>query len=65
MEIVIEIFRASVDILREASVYVLLGFLMAGILRATVKTELVARYFSAGRFRSVLYASLLGVPIPL
>jgi uncharacterized membrane protein YraQ (UPF0718 family) len=65
MELLGEITLASLTVFREASPYVLLGFLVAGILRAFVGPNTVVRYLRRGRFRSVVYASLLGVPIPL
>lgn len=65
IELLGEITLASLTVFREASPYVLLGFLVAGILRAFVGPNTVVRYLRRGRFRSVVYASLLGVPIPL
>jgi len=65
MGLVLQIIDASVTIFREAAPYILLGFFMAGVIRAFVTPETVARYFRRGRFRSVFYASVLGVPIPL
>ncbi|MBM4329072.1 MAG: hypothetical protein FJ118_18145 [Deltaproteobacteria bacterium] len=65
MESIREIAVASVSVFLEAAPYVLLGFLVAGILRAFVGPDTVVRYLKRGRFRSVLYASLLGIPIPL
>ncbi|MEW6531731.1 MAG: hypothetical protein AB1473_12915 [Thermodesulfobacteriota bacterium] len=65
MELLGQIAFASVTVFREAAPYVLLGFLVAGILRAFVGPDTVVRYLRRGRFRSVLYASLLGIPIPL
>lgn len=65
MELILGIFTGSVTIFREAALYVLLGFLMAGVIRAYVTPDSVTRYLRRGRFRSVFYASLLGIPIPL
>lgn len=65
MEIVLNILIASLHIFREAAVYLLLGFVFAGILRVYVRPESVAHYFHRGRFKSVLYAALLGIPVPL
>ncbi|MDQ7782658.1 MAG: hypothetical protein RDU20_07255 [Desulfomonilaceae bacterium] len=65
MELFVTIMCASWDFFREASIYLLLGFLMAGIIRVYLTPDSVAHYFRHGRFSSVLYASLLGIPIPL
>ncbi len=59
------IIWASIGIFREAAFYILLGFLVAGAMRAFLSPHSVVRYLYGGRFRPVLYASLLGVPIPL
>ncbi len=65
MEIIIGILRASLEIFLETAVYLLLGFLVAGILRAFLRPASVARHFRDGRITSVIYAALLGIPIPL
>lgn len=65
MEILLKILESSWSIFREAAPYLLLGFVVAGILHAYVQPESVVKYFHRGRFRSVLYSSLLGIPIPL
>ena len=59
------ILWSSFNVFLEAAIYLLFGFLIAGIMRVLLKPESVVRYFSHGRVRSVLYASLLGIPIPL
>jgi len=65
MEILAQIAAASVTIFREAALYILFGFALAGLLHVYVRPSVIMRYFRHGRFRSVLYASLLGIPIPL
>jgi len=65
MEIIIEILAASWRVFREAALYILLGLSVAGFMRVYITPESVGHYFRRGWFKSVLYASLLGVPIPL
>ncbi|MBM3300553.1 MAG: hypothetical protein FJY85_11420 [Deltaproteobacteria bacterium] len=65
MSVVIEIISASWHVFQDAALYVISGFLMAGILRVYLPPESVARYFRTGRIRSVLNAALFGIPIPL
>jgi uncharacterized protein len=45
--------------------YLLLGFLFAGILYAWFPADKVYKYLGKKNFRSVLNASLLGIPLPL
>lgn len=44
--------------------YLLLGFLLAGVIHAYVPRRLYARYLSQPDFRSVALAALFGVPLP-
>lgn len=45
--------------------YLLLGFLIAGILHVFFKKERVAKLMGSNKIRSTVYASLIGVPLPL
>lgn len=45
--------------------YLLLGFLFAGILHVYFKKERVAKLLGSNKVRSTVYASLIGVPLPL
>lgn len=65
MEIVIGILRASLEIFLETAVYLLLGFLVAGVLRSFLRPASVAKRFRQGRITSVVYSALLGIPVPL
>ncbi len=47
------------------SPYLLLGFLIAGIMHAFIPGSFYSRYLSRKTFRSVIYAALLGIPLPL
>ena len=49
----------------ESSVFILLGFTLAGILHEFVPMELVARRLGKPGFRSVIWATVLGAPLPL
>ena len=51
--------------LHEMSPYLLLGFLIAGMLHAFVPTSVYARYLSGTGWRSVGAAALFGIPLPL
>ena len=45
--------------------YLLLGFFIAGLLYAFVPQTLIAKHMARPGFRSVLSATLLGIPLPL
>ena len=52
-------------LINEMSPYLLLGFFFAGLLHAFVPGVVYSRYLSGHGFRSVIYAAMLGVPLPL
>lgn len=52
-------------IINEMSPYLLLGFLFGGLLHAFVPSVIYSRYLSKPNFRSVFWAAVLGVPLPL
>ena len=54
-----------IDLMNEMTPYLLLGFLIAGILHEFVPRRIYADKFSGNNFRSVLWAALLGIPLPL
>ena len=49
----------------EMAPFLLLGFFLAGLIHAFVPKALYAKYLSASDWRSVVYATLFGIPIPL
>jgi len=49
----------------EGSLYILLGFLVAGLLHEFLPTEAIARHLGSEKPRSVILAALFGAPIPL
>ncbi len=53
------------EVFRESSLYLLLGFGVAGLLHALVPETLIQRLLGKGRVRSIVVASLVGVPLPL
>ncbi|MDY6348451.1 MAG: permease [Bacteroidales bacterium] len=52
-------------VMNAMSPYLLLGFLVAGVLHVFVPKKFYRRYLTNNDFRSVLCASLLGIPLPL
>ena len=59
------IFHSFLQILNEMSPYVLLGFLIAGILHAFVKESTLTRHLSGNGWKSVIKAAAIGIPLPL
>jgi hypothetical protein len=53
------------SILMEASLLLLLGFVLAGIFAVLVPAALLQRFLGRGKIRSVLWASAIGTPLPL
>ncbi len=65
MNFVLNILLASWDLLVDASVYILFGLLVAGLLRVFLNPNSIARHLGQGRFKSVIKSAFLGIPIPL
>lgn len=53
------------NLVNEMSPYLLLGFLLAGIMHAFVPGMVYSRYLGGKGFRSVFFGALFGVPLPL
>jgi len=53
------------ELINEMSPYLLLGFLIAGIMHAFIPNSFYSKYLSGSSFRSVLSAAIFGVPLPL
>jgi len=60
-----DVILASWDMLQQASIYILFGLLIGGMLKMFLSPAYVAAHLGSGRFSSVFKAALLGIPIPL
>ena len=65
MEFILNVLSESWYLLLDASVYILFGLLISGLLRVFLNPNSVVRHLGRGRFSSVFKAAFLGVPIPL
>jgi len=65
MEVIIGILKDAWAVIVEAAPFLILGLFVAGLLRVFLSAALVTRYLGQGRVRSVVMASVLGVPLPL
>ncbi len=64
-EIIFNIVTESWNILLDSSVYILLGILIAGLLKVTLNPSFIMKHLGKGRFMSVAKAAFFGVPLPL
>ena len=60
-----DFFHSLLMVTGEMSPYLLLGFLIAGVLHVFVPRSFYTKYLSRDNKFSVLYAALLGIPLPL
>lgn len=54
-----------INIINEMSPYILLGFLIAGLLHIFVKEQTLLRHLSGNGLKTVVKAAAIGVPLPL
>lgn len=64
-EFLLQVLWQTWNIFKQASLFLLFGFLFAGVLAVLVPEEALARLFRKGKIRSVLWASAVGAPLPL
>lgn len=60
-----DFWMSLLTVVNAMSPYLLLGFLIAGVLHVFVPKRFYARYLSRDNKWSVLWAALLGIPLPL
>jgi uncharacterized membrane protein YraQ (UPF0718 family) len=65
MDMIIGIFKEAYFLLNKMSLYLLFGFVFAGILHIFMKEGAIAKHLGKNSFGSVVKASLFGVPLPL
>ena len=65
MNIVFEFIREFITLFSEMAPFLLLGFLLAGILHVWVPNHLYVPKIAKSNFASVLWAALFGVPLPI
>jgi hypothetical protein len=63
--LIVDYGAAIWSVLVDSGVFLLLGFVLAGMLRVFLPEEKIYRYLGHDRFRSVFMASVFGVPLPL
>lgn len=58
-------FSSFLSIMNQMSPYILLGFILAGVLHVFVRPSTMSRHLSGGGIKPVIKAALFGVPLPL
>ncbi|MEN8120458.1 MAG: permease [Bacteroidota bacterium] len=65
MQYIQNYFFELFQLTNEMSPYLLLGFFFAGILHVFFKKEKIAKYLGGSKIKSTIYATLIGIPLPL
>ena len=65
LNIFLKILMESWYILLDSSLYILLGILIAGLLKVTLNPNFIVKHLGKGRYASVAKAAFFGVPLPL
>ena len=65
MSFLTDLALAAWTLLEQSSLYMLLGLFIGGLLKVFLSPDFVAAHLGRGRFKPVLKAALLGVPLPL
>src|SRR5690554_6298788 len=65
LDMLLRIVLESWHVLEESAPYVLLGFFVAGLLKAFVSDSFMVRHLGGRSLGSVVKAAFIGVPLPL
>lgn len=65
IDFIIRYFQALVTLTADMAPYLLFGFLVSGLLKVALPPDMLSRYMGKNNLRSVINASLLGIPLPL
>jgi len=58
-------FTNIISLINEIAPFLILGFLISGILSIFLTVDFISKYLGENSYKSVVLASLLGIPIPL
>ena len=65
IEFLLQVGQETWYVVKEAAIFLLFGFLVAGVLAVLMPLKTLLRFFGTGKIKSVLWASTLGMPLPL
>lgn len=65
IDLIYNVLSESWHVLLDASIFILFGLTVAGLIRVFLSADAVARHLGRGQFRPVFKAALFGIPLPL
>lgn len=65
MSLIVEFFKAFAELFIEMAPYLLLGFLIAGVLHVFLPASKMTKFLGKSNFKAVINAALFGIPLPL
>ena len=65
MDKIIQVGIEIWHILLDSSFYIILGIIAAGCIKVFINQEFIIKHLRQGKYRSVIKASLFGIPLPL
>ncbi len=65
LQLAADLIAETFNLVAASSVYLLIGFLFAGLIHAYLPREKIHKYFGGSDFRSVWNAGIIGIPLPL
>jgi HflK protein len=65
IDFLLQILQEIWTVFKEASLFLLFGYIIGVLLNLLIPAKTFLKYLGAGKIRSVFWASLLGVPLPL
>ena len=65
MDLILNIFTEIIAVFNESAIYILFGFLIAALLHFLMTPDFVTKFLGGKNSKSVIRASLLGIPLPL
>lgn len=65
MNYIVGSLAAAWQVLLDASIFIIFGFVIAALIRAFLSSEQIVKYMGGNNFRSVFLAAVFGVPLPL
>lgn len=65
MEIILKIFENIMILSNAMSIYILLGLLLAGVLKQLIPDDFISSQLGANKISSVIKATIFGIPMPV
>ncbi|VAX22692.1 Uncharacterized membrane protein, YraQ family [hydrothermal vent metagenome] len=65
MSLLVDIFISAWGLLKDSAIFILGGFLLAGVMKVFLPMDIVGRFLGGPGLRPVIRASVIGIPLPL